>query len=138
MRCEPCSSSTSATRPRSRTTIPTRHDGGRPAPSRGDDPGYGTPRCGAGATHQLLPSAEDRLARTGTPAAWAPIMRTVLALVLLSGCLGAGSATGTGATRPGVMPMLSELPSDPARRDAILDSSNAVAGPEQRKGSTVK
>jgi hypothetical protein len=36
------------------------------------------------------------------------------------------------------MPMLSELPSDPAKRDAILDSSNAVAGPEQRKGSTVK
>lgn len=65
-------------------------------------------------------------------------MRTVLALVLLSGCLSAGSAAGTGATRPGVMPMLSELPSDPARRDAILDSSNAVAGPEQRKGSTVK
>jgi hypothetical protein len=64
-------------------------------------------------------------------------MRTVLALVLLSGCLSAGSAAG-GATRPGVMPMLSELPSDPAKRDAILDSSNAVAGPEQRKGSTVK
>jgi hypothetical protein len=65
-------------------------------------------------------------------------MRTALAVVLLSGCLSAGSAAGTGATRPGVMPMLSELPSDPARRDAILDSSNAVAGPEQRKGSTVK
>jgi hypothetical protein len=34
--------------------------------------------------------------------------------------------------------MLSELPADPAKRDAILDSSNTVAGPEQRKGMTVK
>lgn len=36
------------------------------------------------------------------------------------------------------MPMLSELPADPARRDAILDSSNQVAGPEHRKGFTKK
>src|SRR5262249_54778258 len=49
-----------------------------------------------------------------------------------------GSATGSGSTRPGVMPMLSELPADPAKRDAILDSSSTVAGPEQRKGMTVK
>jgi len=27
---------------------------------------------------------------------------------------------------------------DPAKRDAILDSSNTVAGPEQRRGTTVK
>jgi hypothetical protein len=65
-------------------------------------------------------------------------MRTVLALVLLGGCVSAGSTTGSGATRPGVMPMLSELPGDSTRRDAVLDSSNTVAGPEQRKGMTVK
>jgi hypothetical protein len=65
-------------------------------------------------------------------------MRPLLALVLLGGCVSAGSSTGSGSTRPGVMPMLSELPSDPARRDAILDSSSTVAGPEQRKGMTVK
>lgn len=65
-------------------------------------------------------------------------MRTVLALVLLGGCFSAGSSTGSGSTRPGVMPMLSELPADPAKRDAILDSSSTVAGPEQRKGMTVK
>jgi hypothetical protein len=75
-------------------------------------------------------------------------MRSVLAVVLLSGgfsaggfgagCFSAGSITGSGSTRPGVMPMLSELPSDPAKRDAILDSSVNVAGPEQRQGMTVK
>lgn len=75
-------------------------------------------------------------------------MRTVLAVVLLAGCFSAdcfsagcfraGSGTGSGSTRPGVMPMLSELPADPARRDAILDSSATVAGPEQRKGMTAK
>ena len=65
-------------------------------------------------------------------------MRTVLAVVLLAGCFSAGSGTGSGSTRPGVMPMLSELPADPAKRDAILDSSATVAGPEQRKGMTVK
>lgn len=65
-------------------------------------------------------------------------MRTVLALVLLGGCFSAGSSAGSGSTRPGAMPMLSELPSDPAKRDAILDSSSTVAGPEQRKGMTVK
>lgn len=65
-------------------------------------------------------------------------MRTVLAVVLLGGCFGAGSGTGSGSTRPAVMPMLSELPADPARRNAVLDSSNTVAGPEERKGLTVK
>jgi hypothetical protein len=65
-------------------------------------------------------------------------MRAVLALLLLGGCFSAGSGTGSGSTRPGAMPMLSELPSDPARRDAILDSSATVAGPEHRKGMTVK
>ena len=74
----------------------------------------------------------------GTPSAWASIMRAVLALVLLGGCFSAGSSAGSGSTRPGVMPMLSELPGDATKRDAILDSSNTVAGPEQRKGMTVK
>jgi len=74
----------------------------------------------------------------GTPSAWASVMRAVLALVLLGGCLIAGSSAGSGSTRPGVMPMLSELPADATKRDAILDSSNTVAGPEQRKGMTVK
>jgi hypothetical protein len=36
------------------------------------------------------------------------------------------------------MPMLSELPSDPAKRNAVLDSSAATAGPEQRRGMTSK
>jgi hypothetical protein len=62
-------------------------------------------------------------------------MRALVALVLLGGCFAAGS---TGGSRPGVMPLLSELPADPARRDAVLDSANATAGPEQRKGMTGK
>lgn len=74
----------------------------------------------------------------GTQSAWASVMRALLALVLLGGCFSAGSGTGSGSIRPGVMPMLSELPADPAKRDAILDSSATVAGPEQRKGMTVK
>lgn len=36
------------------------------------------------------------------------------------------------------MPMLSELPGDATKRDAVLESSNQVAGPEHRKGFTVK
>jgi len=62
-------------------------------------------------------------------------MRALLALVLLGGCVGAGSATGS---RPGVMPMLSELPSDSTKRDAVLDSANATAGAEHRQGMTRK
>lgn len=66
-------------------------------------------------------------------------MRAVLAFVVLSGCASAGSAAGTGtSTRPAVMPMLSELPTDASKRDAILDSSGSTAGPEQRKGMTSK
>ncbi|MBC7977936.1 MAG: hypothetical protein H7138_23390 [Myxococcales bacterium] len=34
--------------------------------------------------------------------------------------------------------MLSELPNDAAKRDAVLDSANNVAGPEQRPGMTAK
>ncbi|TMQ13411.1 MAG: hypothetical protein E6J90_28650 [Deltaproteobacteria bacterium] len=65
-------------------------------------------------------------------------MRALIALVLLGGCFGVGGGAGGGGVRPGVMPMLSELPGDPAKRDAVLDSSNHVAGPEQRKGMTGK
>lgn len=65
-------------------------------------------------------------------------MRAVLAVFLLTGCFSASSGTGSGSTRPAMMPMLSELPADPAKRDAILDSSTTVAGPEQRQGMTVK
>ena len=63
-------------------------------------------------------------------------MRAVIAFLMLSGC--AGSGTGAGSTRPGVMPMLSELPGDPVKRDAVLDSAATTAGPEQRKGMTVQ
>ncbi len=66
-------------------------------------------------------------------------MRAPLAVVLLGGCFGSSVAGGSsGSSRPAVMPMLSELPSDPAKRDAVLDQSNAAAGPEQRKGMTRK
>jgi hypothetical protein len=63
------------------------------------------------------------------------VIIALIALVLLGGCLGAGSH---GASRPGVMPLLSELPEDATKRDAVLDSANAVAGPEHRKGMTSK
>jgi hypothetical protein len=63
-------------------------------------------------------------------------MRALVALVLLGGCFGAGS--GGGGTRPGVMPMLSELPGDPTKRDAVLEQASATAGPEHRKGMTAK
>lgn len=66
-------------------------------------------------------------------------MRAILMILLLQGCY-AGTTGGSkgGTTRPGVMPMMSELPGDATKRDAILDSSNQVAGPEHRKGMTVK
>jgi hypothetical protein len=61
-------------------------------------------------------------------------MRYVLAF-LLGGCL-AGSLDAN--SRPAVIPKLSELPEDHAQRDAVLDQSHAIAGPEQRKGMTKK
>lgn len=50
------------------------------------------------------------------------------------------SVTGSdnGRSRPGVMPMLSELPGDAEKRNAILDQSNQTPGPEMRKGQTKK
>jgi hypothetical protein len=62
-------------------------------------------------------------------------MRALIALVLLGACFGVGSS---GASRPAVMPMLSELPGDSTKRDAVLESANTTAGPEQRKGMTAK
>lgn len=73
----------------------------------------------------------------GTMSASVVVMRALWALVLLGGCFTAGSSGG-GGSRAGVMPMLSELPTDATKRDAILDSSNTAAGPEHRKGMTVK
>ena len=77
--------------------------------------------------------APDRSAHPRRGGAWTAVWRTVLALVLLGGCFRVDS----GSMRLGVMPMLSGLPADPARRDAILDSSTTVARPEQRSSTTV-
>lgn len=65
-------------------------------------------------------------------------MRALLVTILLGGCFATGGGGGSGGSRPGVMPMLSELPGDAEKRDAVLDSSNQTAGPEQRKGFTKK
>ena len=73
---------------------------------------------------------------SGTKTASNEGMRALIALVLLGGCLGGGGSKS--ASRPAVMPMLSELPSDPTKRDAVLDSASTTAGPEQRKGMTAK
>ncbi len=65
-------------------------------------------------------------------------MRPVLLILLFQGCFAGTTGGGnSGGARPGVMPLLSELPGD-GKRDAILDSSNQTPGPEQRKGQTVK
>ena len=64
-------------------------------------------------------------------------MRQLIVLVLLGGCAGVG-ATGGGGTRPGVMPMLSELPGDSTKRDAVLESAGTTATPEHRQGMTSK
>ena len=71
----------------------------------------------------------------GTRSACTQAMRALVAFVLLGGCFGVGS---NGASRPGVLPMLSELPADSTKRDAVLDSANTTAGPEHRKGMTTK
>ena len=76
----------------------------------------------------------------GTPRAVLLGMRPFLLVVLLAGCLGHSSSGsgGGGGSRPGVMPMLSELPGDAEKRNAILDQSNQTPGPELRKGQTKK
>ncbi|MCW5803043.1 MAG: hypothetical protein KIT31_11710 [Deltaproteobacteria bacterium] len=69
-------------------------------------------------------------------------MRAILVVLLLGASACGGKAKGAGdgrhTSRPGVMPMLSELPLEAERRNSILDSSNNVAGPEHRKGFTKK
>lgn len=57
----------------------------------------------------------------------------MLAIALCGGCLAASAATSNGSSRPGVMPMLSELPGDPVKRDAVLDSAAATPGPEHHR-----
>ena len=61
-------------------------------------------------------------------------MRQLLLLVVMAGCFGTLDPNG----RPAVIPKLSELPSDPAKRDAVLDQARETAGPEHRKGMTKK
>jgi hypothetical protein len=65
-------------------------------------------------------------------------MRLLAILVLASGCLSSVTGSDDGRSRPGVMPMLSELPGDPQKRDAVLDQSAQTPGPEMRKGQTKK
>jgi hypothetical protein len=43
-----------------------------------------------------------------------------------------------GNTKPAVIPKLSELPADPDRRDAVLDSAHAEPTPEQHGPTTPK
>jgi hypothetical protein len=52
-------------------------------------------------------------------------MRALVVLALLGGC--------AGRSRPAVIPMLSELPADPQKRDAVQGSAVAQPGPEQRR-----
>jgi len=63
-------------------------------------------------------------------------MRALLALVLFGGCVGAEGGGAGGSSRPAVMPLLSELPGDATKRDAVLDSAATAASPEQRPGQT--
>lgn len=65
-------------------------------------------------------------------------MRLLALLVLAGGCTSSATGSGGGSSRPGVMPMLSELPGDPQKRDAILDQSAQTPTPEMRKGQTKK
>ena len=65
-------------------------------------------------------------------------MRAILLVLVLQGCFATSVATGSVNSRPGVMPMLSELPGEAEKRDAILDQANQTAGPEHRKGETKK
>lgn len=52
-----------------------------------------------------------------------------MSLVLSTACIGS-------SVRPAVIPKLSEMPADPGRRDAVLDSSVTTPGAEQRRGMT--
>lgn len=60
-------------------------------------------------------------------------MRALLLLVSssLAGCFMLGG--GGGNSRPAVTPMLSELPTDPEKRNAILDQAGQEPGPEHSR-----
>lgn len=62
-------------------------------------------------------------------------MRAYLLVLLLAGCSGGKAFSNT---RPSVMPMLSELPTDAEKRDGILNQSNERARPENRRSLTKK
>jgi hypothetical protein len=62
-------------------------------------------------------------------------VRHLVVLLLLGGCLGVAS---DGGSRPAVTPMLSELPTDPEKRDAILNQANDTHGPEGRRTASKK
>jgi hypothetical protein len=51
-------------------------------------------------------------------------LRAVIFIVL--------AACGAGSMHPAVIPKLSELPSEPERRDGVLDSAHAQPGPENK------
>ena len=51
----------------------------------------------------------------------------VTILMVLVGC--------AGSMRPAVIPKLSELPTEPERRNAVLDSAHTQPGPEQKPSS---
>jgi hypothetical protein len=51
----------------------------------------------------------------------------MIAVLLLAAC--------AGPMRPAVIPKLSELPSDPERRNGVLDGAHVEPGPEQRPTS---
>jgi hypothetical protein len=66
------------------------------------------------------------------------VPRLLVLLVLVLAVFGCVGGVLDGNSRPAVIPKLSELPSDPEKRDAVLDRSHETAGPEHRKGMTKK
>ena len=62
-------------------------------------------------------------------------MRGLPLLLLVVACGGPGKGTDTfGEGQIATSPTLSELPSDPGERDALLHAAQARPGPEQRQG----
>lgn len=60
----------------------------------------------------------------GTRCAARAAVRASIVVILCAAC--------AGPMRPAVIPKLSELPVEPERRNAVLDSSHAQPGPENR------
>jgi hypothetical protein len=65
-------------------------------------------------------------------------MRVLSVLALLVACSPASVIPGAGPSKPAVTPMLSELPADPGKRDAVLDGAHYQPGPEQHGKVTPK